>query len=100
LVRKQPVYADGLYYVEDLHAFGRHSPSEREHVPPRTAVDFRKVEQVRTAMRRADVVLLGKSPGLPKAIDAELKAEFDRFEALETLQVWLRKSTAGRAATP
>jgi hypothetical protein len=100
LVRKQTVYADGLYYVEDLHAFGRHSPTEREHVPPRTAVDFRKADQVRTALRRSDVVLLGKSPGLPKAIDTELKAEFDRFEALDTLEVWLRKSTADRGGAP
>lgn len=100
LVRKQAVYEDGLYYAEDLHAFGRHSPTEREYVPPRTAVDFRKSDQIRTALRRSDVVLLGKSPGLPKPIDAELKAEFERFEALDTLEVWLRKPAGKRGVEP
>ncbi len=91
LVRKQKIYEDGLYDVEDLHAFGRHSPREREHVPPRTRVDFRKATELDAALGSSDVVLLGPSPTLSRAADAELRRDFDRFEALDTVEVWLRK---------
>lgn len=88
---RQRLYADGLYRVEDLHAFGRHSAKEREHVPPRVAVDQKDEAAVIVALGRADVVALGRPVRASKLVRRELERAFDRFESLDTVEIWLRK---------
>jgi len=92
LVRKQKTYVDGIYNVEDLRVFGRHSVTEREHIEPREKVDFRKAPPVTTALDGVDVALFGRPLKLPAEADKVLRRDFEKFEALETVEVWLRKN--------
>jgi hypothetical protein len=91
LALQQRLYKNGLYNVEDLHVFGRHSPTERKHVAPRVPVDTKDDDAVIAALGRADVVAAAKPVRLEGRARRALERAFHRFETVDKVEIWLRK---------
>jgi len=69
-------YANGLYDIEQLHVFEEPRPDAKQYPRPRVALN--DPEQVASALRRADAVLLLRGMSLSESAEAELARCFRR----------------------